>query len=223
MSGAFRALKIENMGVSDGALKEGLIFDLQGRTRDEDVRSRTVANLESRHSLDTAHSAAVAATALEAFDALRQSWQLLPAEDRPFLEWAARLHELGLTVSHSQYHKHGAYLLEHADLAGFSHGEQRLLAALVRGHRRKFPIEAFDPMHGDIRTRAERSCVILRVAVLLNRGRDPEPKPPLNLTAKDRELSLGLSEEWLEAHPLTVADLQQESEYLKAAGYRLRF
>jgi exopolyphosphatase/guanosine-5'-triphosphate,3'-diphosphate pyrophosphatase len=223
LSAVVKGLGIERMDVSEWALREGLIFDLQGRTRDEDVRSRTVADLERRHSLDTVHGEEVASTALTAFDAVQKPWQLRPSDDRPFLEWAAHLHELGLTVSHSQYHKHGAYLLENADLAGFSHGEQRLLAVLVRGHRRKFPAEAFETIPRKARTGAERLCVLLRLAVLLNRGRDRGPKPLIRISARDNRLTLEFAEDWLETHPLTVADLQQEAGYLDAAGYRLEF
>jgi exopolyphosphatase / guanosine-5'-triphosphate,3'-diphosphate pyrophosphatase len=129
---------------------------------------------------------------------------------------------VGLALSHSQYHKHGAYLLAHSDMPGFSRQEQQVLAFLVRGHRRKFPLALLNTLPEELRFSTARLCLLLRLAVLLNRNRSPQPLPPLGLKTEKEALKVKFPENWLAEHPLTAADLSQEAAYLKAAGYRLK-
>ena len=138
------------------------------------------------------------------------------------LSWAARLHEIGLDVSHSHYHKHGAYLLEHADMPGFPQEEQRLLACLVGAHRRKMHPEALEDLSPPWHIKAEYLIVLLRLAVLLHRGRSPIALPALELRAKARSLEIEFPKGWLDDHPLTEADLEYEVDYLKAVGFKLK-
>src|SRR6185437_16542560 len=89
----------------------------------------------------------VETTALQFLTETRDAWRL--HGDPPaalLLRWASRLHEIGLDVSHSGYHRHGAYLLENADMPGFSREEQRLLARMVGGHRRKLALEGLEEL-----------------------------------------------------------------------------
>ncbi|MES9868608.1 MAG: exopolyphosphatase, partial [Sedimenticola sp.] len=137
--------------------------------------------------------------------------------------WAARLHECGLTVSHSQYQKHGAYLVANSDLPGFSRQEQTVLAALIRGHRRKFPQDVFDELPEDIRLCAKRLCAVLRLSVLLHRSRSSTLMVSAMFSADDNTLTLQFPEEWLETHPLSQMELEQESKRLKSAGFKLKF
>src|SRR5262249_46974549 len=127
----------KSMRVADGALREGLLYDLVGRLTDEDARVRSVRAMQGRYHVDVAQAERVEATTLDFLAQIAVAWEL----DEPFAElvmsWAARLHEIGLDVSHSHYHKHGAYLLEHADMPGFPQDEQRILASIVGAHRRK--------------------------------------------------------------------------------------
>jgi len=139
------------------------------------------------------------------------------------LRWAARVHEIGLVVSHSQYQKHGAYLLSNADLSGFSRQEQDVLAALVLGHRRKVPTAAFDSLPAGVRDSTRRLCIILRLAVLLNRGRSPTNKPDPVLEADGDRLSLHFPNDWLADHPLARLELEEEAARLTDAGFELDF
>ena len=137
------------------------------------------------------------------------------------LRWAARLHETGLDIAHSKYHRHSAYLLEHADMPGFPREEQLLLAALVGGHRRQLSVESLEDLLPPWDRLAEFLIVILRLAVLLHRGRSPQPLPEVQLTVKSRNVTLELPQRWIKEHPLTLEDLEQERAYLKEAGFRL--
>ena len=218
----FDALDLEHMRVADGALREGLLYDMIGRFTAEDVRVRTVRAMEMRFHVDEAQASRVEATAVSLLRQVASHWDLDEPEAELALRWAARLHEIGLDVSHSQYHKHGAYLLEHADLPGFAREEQRLLAFLVGGHRRKLVVgraqELVPPWDG----RAPRLALLLRLAFLLNRARSGRAQPALRLSVRGRQLLLRFPRGWLRAHPLTVVDLEQEAEYLKGSLYTLR-
>jgi len=222
LSALFETLGIKRMERSLGALREGLLYDLLGRLGPEDVRETTVLELMSKHRVDEGQAARVERTAMRLREQVTGSWGLGKERWGDCLRWAASLHEVGLAIAHSGYHKHGAYLLEHADLAGFSQEEQLLLAALVRAHRRKFPPQAFAALPGG-RTRARRLAVLLRVAAVLHRSRSDSIDPEVVARADGDSLSLELPEGWLAAHPLTQADLEQEAAYLRAAGFKLTF
>lgn len=148
----------------------------------------------------------------------------LDGEDsEQLLGWAARLHEAGLFVSHDRYHKHGAYLLANRDMSGFSRQAQSMLSSLVRGHRRKFPSSVFEQLAPGEARRARRLCVLLRLAVELNRSRADDFLPGVAALAHDEALSVAFPPGWLDGHPLTRADLEQEQAYLAAAGIGLHF
>jgi exopolyphosphatase/guanosine-5'-triphosphate,3'-diphosphate pyrophosphatase len=220
--GVFEELGIELMGVSEEALREGLLYDLMGRIQHEDARERTVNALSNRWSADAAHAGRVRASAVTLLDKLAAVWNLPPDEYVDMLAWSASLHEVGLTVAHSQYQKHGAYLLENSDLSGFSRQEQRILAALVRGHRRKFPLAYFRALPNAVTGPAIRLCVILRMAALLHRSRDDATLPDIDVSGDSGSLTLAFPAGWLREHPLTRAELKREKQYLKPAGIRLK-
>lgn len=215
-------LGIDNLRVADGALREGLLYDLLGRLTDEDARVRSVRAMEARYHVDTAQADRVEATAQAFLRQVRESWKLDEPLAELVLRWAARLHEAGLAIAHSHYHKHGAYVLQHADMPGFAREEQQLLAAVVGAHRRKLSLEMIEDLVPPWHLKAEFLIVLLRLAVLLHRGRGPRALPQVDLEARGRTLEIKFPRGWLADHPLTAADLEQESEYLRAADFRLR-
>jgi exopolyphosphatase / guanosine-5'-triphosphate,3'-diphosphate pyrophosphatase len=219
---AFEMLDIESLRVADGALREGLLYDLLGRMTDEDARVRSVRAMEGRFHVDTAQADRVEASALGFLRQVREAWGLEEPLAELMLRWASRLHEIGLDIAHAHYHRHGAYLLEHADMPGFPREEQRLLSVLVGGHRRRLTIEPRESLVPPWHVKSEFMVVLLRLAVLLNRGRGPKSLPRIDLEARGRSLVVGFPKGWLAEHPLTAADLEQEVEYLRDAGFRLR-
>jgi exopolyphosphatase/guanosine-5'-triphosphate,3'-diphosphate pyrophosphatase len=218
----FEHLGIESMRVADGAMREGLLYDLLGRYTDEDARERTVRSMQQRYHVDLAQAERVENTTINFLEQVEQAWPLADPEIELILRWAARLHEIGLDVAHSGYHRHGAYLLANADMAGFPREEQKLLAIMVGSHRRKPAIEEAGELAAPWDKRAPPMTLLLRIAVLLNRGRSTVPLPAIKLTARADSLELRFPPEWLDDHPLTVADLQAEIENLKDVGFRLR-
>lgn len=223
LRGVFDALGIDSMMAADGALREGLLHDLLGRLTDEDARERSVRSLQKRFHTDTDQAERVRSTALGMLDQVADRWDLDEELPRLLLGWSARLHEIGLDIAHAQHHRHAAYLLRHADLGGFSTGEQLLLSSLVGTHRRKFRSEFVEGLPSRWAKRVTRLAVILRLAVLLCRSRSPAPPPPLRFEIDGKSLRLGFPEGWLEEHPLTLADLDQEARYLDAIGFDLTF
>lgn len=223
LSSIFKALEIDLMRVSDEALREGLLYELLGYIRHEDVRERTVEGLSKRYGVDEQQAKRVEISAAALLSQVARDWDLVASEHVELLSWAAQLHEIGLAMSHSSFHKHGAYLVANSDLSGFSRQQQRMLAALIRGHRRRFPTEVFEALPERLRRPAERLCILLRLAVLLHRGRSPMGKPMLYLDVKDTRLRASFRKDWLKKHPLTQAELDQEAAHLKSAGYTLEF
>lgn len=221
LEAAFEALGLQRLMVSKAAMREGILYDMLGRGSDNDPRDTSVAALAQRYGMDEIQSARVEGTAMRLFEQVAENWAL-DDDDARQLGWAARLHEIGLAVAHSQYHVHGAYLLEHSDIAGFSRQEQQVLAALVRTHRRGIPKTAFDALPDRLLLSARRKAAILRLAVLLHRAHDAEPIPKLEATANFDSLHLVISKKWIEARPLLKADLIGEPEDMAGLGVAFR-
>ncbi len=221
----FDSLGIENLNFSDGGLREGVLYDLLGRLHLDqgDKRVETVYALEQRYHVDFGQANRVELSALLLLGKVKKAWKLKDTEFENYLRWAARLHEVGIEIAHSGYHRHGAYLLQNSDMPGFAWNEQRILACLVGSHRRKIKTILFDDIHSEMHRAVRYLLVLLRLAVLLNRDRIDLEAPILNLDAKEDQLNLEFSDQWLEKYPLTRIDLEQESEFLKVIDFELSF
>ena len=216
----FDALGIEEMRTSTGALREGIVYDTIGRLSHEDVRERSVRALMQRCGVDEHNAARVEESARSLFDSVRGTWQL-GSHDGDLLAWACRLHEVGLTISHSAFHKHGQYLVENSDLPGFSKAEQVELGLLVRGHRQKFPMEEINSRCNGRGRVIARLCLILRLAVLLKYVRTVEESDDVQLCVDGDAMSITFPLGWLQGHPLTRHALERERSLLARKGITL--
>lgn len=223
LSAVFEALHIDSMEYSDGALREGLLHDQIGRQHDMDVRDKTVSRFMKRYSVDEDHAQRVETITRYIFKNTKEEWPLDKKEDLKMLGWAARLHEIGLAIAHSQYHKHGAYLLSNSDMPGFSRQEQMLLSLLVRFHRRKIASDFLDQVTDDVRDKLLKLTIILRLAIVLNRSRNTIKIPEIDINIHGKTIELVLQDDWLEKHPLTEADLEVEANYIATTDYQLIF
>lgn len=218
----FDALKIDEMRTSSGALREGIIYDIVGRLSHEDVRERSVRALMQRYSVDDQSAAKVEDGARYLFDSARASWNL-GDHDLELLIWACRLHEVGLAISHSGFHKHGRYLVENSDLPGFSKSEQVELGLLIRGHRQKFPLDEINARANGRGEPIARLCLLLRLAVLLKYVAVVEDSYDFQLEVEGDRLVITYPLGWLQNHPLTRYALQREQTLLAKKGITLGF
>ncbi|HHJ18110.1 MAG TPA: Ppx/GppA family phosphatase [Gammaproteobacteria bacterium] len=223
LSAVFHALKIDRMLHSSGALREGLLYEQLGRIRHHDIREATVQSLAKRYHIDLQQAQRVEDTAQALCAQVGEHWFLRQDDARQWLHWASLLHEVGLVIAHSQYHRHGAYLVEYSDLPGFSLRDQRFLSVLVRCHRRKFLKAALEGLPEKMHATAIRLATLLRLSVLLHRSRSQQQAPDIGIAIDDKLVSLRFPQGWLEEHPLTRTDLDIEKKHLKPAGLKLEY
>ncbi|TNF31121.1 MAG: exopolyphosphatase [Deltaproteobacteria bacterium] len=221
--GVFKTLPLQSLQAASGALREGVMYDLLGRYAQQDVRETTIRNLSERFRVDDDQARRVERTATTLFDYVAGTW--FPADQvrqaRDCLRWGARLHEIGLAIAFHGYHKHGAYVVTASTMPGFSEDEQRVLAALVATHRRRFARPELDLVQKAELPMVRRLAVLLRLAVHLNRNRSWRALPDVALTAEDQQLTLSFPPEFLDDNPLTRADFEEETARLAAAGFTL--
>jgi len=223
LNAIFDALDIQHMNVSGGALREGILYDLVGRDENNDSRSESVEKFAQRFVMDHEQSLRVSQAAITLFNQIKNDWfKKQEQEDaHKHLEWAARLHEVGLCIAHSQYYMHGAYMVGQADLMGFSRQDQKLLSVLIQSHRRSLHLELFNDFDTENKKTGRRLLIILRLAVLFNRSRADIPPPLPDVSVDKKTIQLTFEENWLQEHALTQSDLEEEITYLEKAGYQL--
>lgn len=220
LSALLQTMQIETMAVSTAALREGLLEDLLGRLRNEDPRDHSIDAFMQRHAVDQRQSTAVANTVQHWLQQVGTDWNINAAQTKLLL-FAARVHEAGLAIAHSQYQLHSAYLLEHSDLPGFSQLEQRYLAVLARWHRRALSADWHDGLPERLHPAAARALALLRLAVIMQRNRMQLDCSELQLCAGHNQLRLLLPPAWLAQHPLTAQDLQLEIHSMQKLGIAL--
>jgi exopolyphosphatase/guanosine-5'-triphosphate,3'-diphosphate pyrophosphatase len=221
LTACFEALGIDELLVSPFALREGLLHDLLGRLEHRDPRDKAVKALVSRFAVDPAQVARVSKTALNLFDQL-SPLAAIGGAHRELLAWAAELHEIGLGLSHVSYQRHSAYLLEASDMAGFSRQEQFFLAALVGFQRRDIPGDFAAKLPGRLHQALRISLLCMRLSWIFCRTREDDAIPDIDISLDASRAHLSLSRDWMENHPLTVADLEYEEQALQALGLQLK-
>lgn len=218
MSAVFKEFGLESMAFSEGALRLGVLYDLLGRYHHHDLRDSTVVEFMRRYQVEAGQAQRVADTARTIFAQLCPQAEERDNPDARMLDWAAKLHEVGISVAHSSYHKHSAYVLANADMPGFSRMDQAKLSRVVLAHRGKLErVQMLAPDSPDWKL-----ILCLRLAVLLNRARDDSPIPQLSVHEEHAGFTVGCPAEWLETSPLTAAALEEEGRQWSAVGKSLR-
>lgn len=204
----FDLLGVEQMNSAQGALRHGVLYDMLDRKQLEtDVRSTTVQRLARKFGVDPAQARRVGAVAGELLRQLRAHDDPadLSRQERK-LVWAAQLHEIGSAISHSDYHKHGAYILDNADAPGFAQPELHRLGLLVLGHRGK--LRKLDADFDDELFVHQLLC--LRLAVILCHARSDPDLKGLQLRAGSHSVNLGVRQDWAKAFPQSAHLLREE-------------
>jgi exopolyphosphatase/guanosine-5'-triphosphate,3'-diphosphate pyrophosphatase len=214
MSAAMEELAADRINPVGGALRLGVLYDLLGRRVHRDVRIATVDQFQTRWRIDREHAERVATVARHLFHAAGGGGDEV---DTQSLTWAAQLHETGFSVSHTGFHKHGAYILQNADMPGFAAREQQQVATLVLGCRGGLAKMA--PALGDRKFRAQ--LLALRLAVLFHHARQPIDVPRVEIAVAAR-VRFSAPARWLNAHPLTAHLIGKERAEWHALGLLAR-
>jgi exopolyphosphatase / guanosine-5'-triphosphate,3'-diphosphate pyrophosphatase len=218
---AMRTMQIDVLQISEGALREGLLYDMLGRIQHEDARDRTIRAIQGRYNIDTTQATRVEATALQLLNNVINSWDVAGGEARRYLSWAAQLHEIGLDIAHTKYQEHGGYLIANADLPGFSQLDQQIVAILVAHHRRKVEELKLAGLSENWQRKIPQLLLLFRLAVLLHRSRSPAELPEIRVVANKNKLQVYFPEGWLDDNRLTMASLEQETLWVEVLGYEL--
>jgi exopolyphosphatase/guanosine-5'-triphosphate,3'-diphosphate pyrophosphatase len=214
MTAAMEALSVRRLAPVGGALRLGVLYDLLGRTTNEDVRTETVERFVGRYGVDRTHAARVGKLAHALY--LRATDPPDPALAR-LVTWAGMLHEAGMSISHASFHKHGAYILQNADMPGFAAGDQARLAFLVYGCR-----GGLAKIEGMLSDKDVRAAVLaLRLAVLVHHARAEIAVPRIRL-AVGKRIRFAIGTRWLAARPLSAYLLAKERAQWEALGYAWR-
>lgn len=223
LSGLFAELGIGRLNPASGALREGILYDLLGRMSARDMREETVAEFMRRYHVDTRQAARVEALALRLFKGVAPAGKSEKREAGRFLSWAARLHEIGISIAHSSYHKHGAYILENADMPGFSRTDQARLALLVRAQRGALAKTPHFVGGGALSDTDRTLAWLLRQAVLLCRNRAAPDLSEVRPEATPKGYRLRLPPAWLEANALTRRAFEEEAAHWRSVGVRVQY
>jgi exopolyphosphatase/guanosine-5'-triphosphate,3'-diphosphate pyrophosphatase len=217
----FDVFKIDTMTLTSGALREGLLYDIIGRIRHEDVRERSIKSMQLRYDVDIGHAEDVEKTVIHAYQQVAKMWKIDNPHNELLLRWASRIFEVGLAISHSQYHKHGAYLVQYSDLSGFTRLSQLHLSTIVRAHRRKFSDEIFVDMKPKEKTLLKKLCAIFRLAVVMTAARKGA-ETAFTLSAKKQVLVLSIGSDYQTKYPLTYSNIENEQELVTKQGFVLK-
>jgi exopolyphosphatase / guanosine-5'-triphosphate,3'-diphosphate pyrophosphatase len=218
MSAAFSELGIRRMSQAMGALRQGVLYDLLGRFHNHDMRETTVKQFMQRYRVDAAQATRVESLALLLGKQLLRDFPDDLEELLQVLSWAARLHEVGISVAHSGYHKHSAYILGNADMPGFSRREQDRLSLLALAHR-----GGAVKVRDSVTERLDFALIfLLRLAVVFHRSRSDIELPRLEVGLGDQAFELRIDGVWLDRNPLTDTALSAEIEQWTPLGFDFR-
>nr|VUD31826.1 Guanosine-5'-triphosphate,3'-diphosphate pyrophosphatase [Raoultella sp. NCTC 9187] len=208
----FSELNIRCMTLAGGALREGLVYGMLHLAVDQDIRSRTLRNIQRRFMIDTEQAQRVGRLAADLVSQLDSYWELEPLS-RDLLVSACALHEIGLSVDFKSAPQHAAYLVRNLDLPGFTPAQKKLLATLLLNQTNAVDLSSLHQQNAVKPRVAEHLCRLLRLAILFASRRRDDLLPSVTLTAEDEKLMLRLPEGWLENHPLGSEMVEQECQW----------
>tara|TARA_R110001583_G_scaffold11285_1_gene51296 strand:- start:9517 stop:11034 length:1518 start_codon:yes stop_codon:yes gene_type:complete len=219
---------IKELHFSDGALREGLVYEMEDRFLRSDIRMRTTENLARKHSVDLLHADKIKQQATIFLKQLNSALNIKKSDELfALLGWGALLHEVGLSICYQGFHRHSAYILRYTNMPGFNQEQQMVLAALVRFHRKAIKIEELAEFSLFKKNNVIQLIRILRLSVLLNGQRSDDDLPEFNLSIDSNNehhwlLSCNQSD-WLESNKLLHADLVVEEKLWRKADWLLSF
>ncbi len=217
MKAVFSELDVRHMITSSGALRQGILYDMLGRAHQHDMRDVTVRQFMQRYHVDVAQAARVKALSLRLLSQFDQGFRSERAAMARLAGWAADLHEIGISVAYSGYHKHSGYIIKNADMPGFSKMEQGRLALLTLAHRGSL-LKTRDVI---VRESDWAIVIALRLAALFYRSRSDIALPEIRSVLDGKRHCLDIDREWLALNPQTAHALREEVREWKKLKFEL--
>ncbi len=208
----FQELSIESMTLAGGALREGLVYGMLHLPVEQDIRRRTLRNLQRRYLLDTEQAKRVSCLADNFFLQVEKEWHL-DGRCREFLQNACLIHEIGLSVDFKHAPQHAAYLIRNLDLPGFTPAQKLLLSALLQNQSDTIDLSLLNQQNALPADMAQHLCRLLRLAIIFSSRRRDDTLPAVRLRADNNALYVLVPQGWLEQHPYRAEALEQESHW----------
>lgn len=199
---------IEKVYFTDAALREGVLYGMDDRLKASDIRERTANNLAVKYGIDRQQAQRVKDTAEYLFEKAQPIWGLT-SDDKQMLVWAARLHEVGLQINYSGYHRHGSYVLLNTPMPGFNREQQAVLGTLVRMHRKKIQASVFPKLRYWPVFKLLRLVRLLRIAYTMHVARDLDA-PQFDASFENDTIILMFPKKANEFSPVMFMDLKDE-------------
>ncbi|VEB76213.1 Guanosine-5'-triphosphate,3'-diphosphate pyrophosphatase [Providencia rustigianii] len=216
----FKALNIENMTLAGGALREGLVYGMLELPIEQDIRARTLRNIQRRFLVDIEQASRVRQLAEYFYLQVAKEWEL-DNRCRDLLSSACALHEIGLSVDFRKAPEHASYLITHLDLPGYTPAQKRLLAALLKNQQGQIDLASLSQQNALPMQQTYYLCRLLRLAIIFASRRRDDTLPALRLNANTQNLTIMLPYRWLEEHPLRAENLQQEIQWQSYVNWSL--
>ncbi|MET1255310.1 Ppx/GppA phosphatase family protein [Aliikangiella maris] len=219
----FKTLDIKQLHISRGGLREGILYDLLGRHKKEDVRERSINAIKKRYRIAEEHARILKRVTNKLVSNYTSKLRFTGDDHLKFLRWAVQCARIGLAINHSQYQTHSAYLIKHSELSGFSIKERVILSAIILNHRRKINLEIFDTIQltPDEKTEIIQIVFVVRLVMLIAQNGKTNQCEDLRLFFKKSQFYIETSKHWLADHPLLAHAFQLEKKYWKKAGIEL--
>ncbi|MDO5530728.1 Ppx/GppA phosphatase family protein [Sutterella sp.] len=214
LSAVYRVLGVESMRPASGALRVGLLYDLLGRVSNRDTRDVTIDSVMEATRLDREQAGRVAKLTEKIYAAVNPDAVAEDPEKLKYLGWAALVHEAGMAISSSRYHRHGQYILMNADMPGFSRREQDTMAALVLSQRGT--LKKMEPYLGTLVS--PEAVLSIRLAVIFAHARHDIAFPVMDVQRIPGGIRIRIEEGWLAKHPLTAYLLREETDLWSKIG-----
>jgi len=205
----FELFKIDSMTLAGGALREGIVYEMVTEMRHIDIRSRTIASIQSRYQIDKSYGEQVYKTALTLLTQCGETEWIPEPQALVLLEAVAKLHEIGLAIDYKKGGEHGAYLLQNLDLPGFTRAQKYVLAEITR--RYKEQLSSLPEQHAISELSGQRILRLLRIAIILTHRRNSKWEPNYSIKSNRDTLTLLIQKSWLTQNPLTHSELEIES------------
>lgn len=226
LDAVLQGMAIKELHFSDGALREGLLYEMEERFQRTDIRMRTTENLARKHIVDLNHADRIRTQANRFLKQLSSELNINKSgELAALLGWGALLHEVGLSISYQRFHRHSAYILLHTNMPGFNQEQQMVLSALARFQRKSLKLNELQEFSLFKQKHIIQLIRILRLSIVLHGQRNEESLPELKICINGDDHWQITSNEtsWLDDNKLLYADLVTEQEYWKKAGWILEF